>query len=315
VDFDVSAPYGRVGVDVGDNGIQENGSYVRVVGNRIHDVAGGCKLGFCDHRKYPVPHTGGAGVLVGSDRYQSHNNEVVGNLIYDIGDHQNSYNANLTHGIYIDNGGQFSYGTAIYFGTKAQNNVIYRIEGAGIHAFHCTSSDIITNNTITDAGVAGILVGGEKVGGNPPSGCIDRNTIVANNIVAHNGWHSVCVPSMRGRCSSEIDHGGSCGITTIPTTSTSDRFLNNLSYENRCGKSASDAVNASGQGDTLSNNLVGDDPKFVQYLPGGGGDYHLSAGSPAIDRGTSMGAPSTDFDGKPRPQGGGYDIGAYQFER
>src|SRR5262249_14425228 len=33
---------------------------------------------------------------------------------------------------------------------------------------------------------------------------------------------------------------------------------------------------------------------------------------PGIDAGTSIGAPSTDFDRNPRPQGKGYDIGAYE---
>jgi hypothetical protein len=41
-------------------------------------------------------------------------------------------------------------------------------------------------------------------------------------------------------------------------------------------------------------------------------DLHLSPASPAIDSGTGAGAPSEDFDGRGRPQGNGYDIGAYE---
>jgi len=47
-------------------------------------------------------------------------------------------------------------------------------------------------------------------------------------------------------------------------------------------------------------------------------DYHLLAGSPAIDHGSAAAAPADDFDGNPRPQDGdgdgaaGYDIGAYE---
>jgi hypothetical protein len=44
-----------------------------------------------------------------------------------------------------------------------------------------------------------------------------------------------------------------------------------------------------------------------------GGDYHLVVGSAAIDRGTAVGAPATDFEGQPRPSGAGYDIGADEF--
>ena len=49
------------------------------------------------------------------------------------------------------------------------------------------------------------------------------------------------------------------------------------------------------------------DPLFV-----GGGDYHLTAGSPCINAGTDVGVP-TDIDGQLRPFGGGYDMGADEF--
>ena len=41
-------------------------------------------------------------------------------------------------------------------------------------------------------------------------------------------------------------------------------------------------------------------------------DFTLQTTSPAIDAGSSVGAPSTDFAGNARPQGSGYDIGAYE---
>lgn len=54
------------------------------------------------------------------------------------------------------------------------------------------------------------------------------------------------------------------------------------------------------------NDLWGVDPLFVSDT-----DFHLSAGSPAIDAGLDVPV-ETDFDGNPRPQGAGYDIGAYE---
>ncbi|HDN51460.1 MAG TPA: DUF1565 domain-containing protein, partial [Thermoplasmatales archaeon] len=42
-------------------------------------------------------------------------------------------------------------------------------------------------------------------------------------------------------------------------------------------------------------------------------DLHLIGGSMAIDAGTQVNAPSIDYDGIPRPQGNGYDIGAYEY--
>ncbi len=38
-------------------------------------------------------------------------------------------------------------------------------------------------------------------------------------------------------------------------------------------------------------------------------DYRLQPGSPAIDAGTSVGAPVVDIEGPPRPFGAGIDIG------
>ena len=42
--------------------------------------------------------------------------------------------------------------------------------------------------------------------------------------------------------------------------------------------------------------------------------YHLGAGSPAIDQGTASGAPADDLDGDARPAGAGVDIGADERE-
>lgn len=43
------------------------------------------------------------------------------------------------------------------------------------------------------------------------------------------------------------------------------------------------------------------------------GNFHLRTGSPAVDAGTSSGAPPVDFEGYNRPYGNGVDIGAYEL--
>ncbi|MFB6720595.1 right-handed parallel beta-helix repeat-containing protein [Kribbella sp. NPDC056345] len=70
------------------------------------------------------------------------------------------------------------------------------------------------------------------------------------------------------------------------------------------------AGNPSGIGGPFSSdhNLTGD-PGFVDP---GNGDFHLREGSAAIDAGSATGAPATDRDGVARPQGNGYDVGAYE---
>ena len=42
-------------------------------------------------------------------------------------------------------------------------------------------------------------------------------------------------------------------------------------------------------------------------------DFHLQGGSPAIDTAAPDNAIPVDFQGTPRPQGAGYDIGPYEL--
>lgn len=59
-----------------------------------------------------------------------------------------------------------------------------------------------------------------------------------------------------------------------------------------------------------SGDLWGVNPLFVNPSAG---DYHLQAGSPAIDVGINLGSfVPNDFEGNPRPQGAGFDIGAFE---
>ena len=58
----------------------------------------------------------------------------------------------------------------------------------------------------------------------------------------------------------------------------------------------------------FSNSVTGD-PMFVNVA---NSDFHLQAGSAAIDAGAAVSL-GTDYDGVLRPQGNGYDLGAYEF--
>jgi hypothetical protein len=58
-----------------------------------------------------------------------------------------------------------------------------------------------------------------------------------------------------------------------------------------------------------SDSVVGD-PTFRDTSSA---NFRLLSGSPAIDRGSPVDAPSEDFDGTRRPQGTGYDIGAFEY--
>ncbi len=59
----------------------------------------------------------------------------------------------------------------------------------------------------------------------------------------------------------------------------------------------------------IAGTLTGD-PRFVSVT---GRDFRLQAGSPAIDAGLTLSVVLNDLLGDLRPQGLGYDIGAYEY--
>jgi hypothetical protein len=48
------------------------------------------------------------------------------------------------------------------------------------------------------------------------------------------------------------------------------------------------------------------------FVNASGGDFHLAPGAAAIDAGVDVGI-AEDLEGTPRPQGGGFDMGAYEY--
>jgi hypothetical protein len=65
--------------------------------------------------------------------------------------------------------------------------------------------------------------------------------------------------------------------------------------------------------DTGIHSITGN-PLFTNISAGTSLGLKILVGSPAIDAGLSNGAPVHDFYGNPRPQGSGYDIGAYEYD-
>jgi parallel beta-helix repeat protein len=109
----------------------------------------------------------------------------------------------------------------------------------------------------------------------------DTNTIVKNNIFAYqeNGIGSIWTND------------------NISQTTLSAGF--NCVY-----RKGGDPWRAKDPGDVWGLN-----PLFVNEASG---DYHLQSGSPCIDKGTDIGV-TDDLDGRSRPQGVGFDIGAYEL--
>ena len=164
-------------------------------------------------------------------------------------------------------------------GDVIANNLIYNCSAFGIHRYHTTSNSTVINNTIFKCGAYGMVFGTDH------PDVSDYNT-VANNIIYNNSMG---------------------GIWETLYNGTHNLYTNNLVYNNNGNDWA--------LGVTPNHpNTIAADPQFVNYNPFDTGDYHLKSTSPAIDKGTSSNAPATDLDGTARPQGAGYDIGAYEYK-
>jgi len=101
---------------------------------------------------------------------------------------------------------------------------------------------------------------------------------------------------------------------------------NNIVYNQTGDAISMDA--ASSLGLQVSNNYIynedGSTPRGTHYpydlwglspafINPAAGDYHLKSTSACINAGMTVPEITDDFDGQPRPNGGAYDIGAYEF--
>lgn len=222
---------------------------------------------------------------------------------------------NRGNGIHM-NGDLSQGGDGLISGALVERNTIYdngRGGGSGINADGVQSSRI-QNNLLYNNHASGISL--YRIDGAAGS----KNNIVVNNTV---------VQAADGRWALNIQSG-----------STGNTVYNNILYNNHSFRGSIDVSQDSLPGLTSNYNAVmdrfttnggnsvltlaqwrsatGQDANSIIATPSAlfvsvaGNDYHLSATSPAIDRGTATLAPTTDRDGNPRPSGGGWDIGAYE---
>ena len=233
--------------------------------------------------------------IINSEVKNARNQGILANGLHlefiNLDVHHNGWN-DQTHGIYF---------------SKNNNGLI---EGCTIHdnfsfGVHFWSSgrdnnnNIVRNNVTYGNGASGILIG---------SGV---DNIAYNNIVYGNGVNfgssGLRVGSggpQRNVVYNNTVFGNPKGLEIRQGTDTIVR--NNIIYSN--GSASANYID-NGTGTIASNNLTVD-PKFVDAP---NLDFRLRSDSPAIDAGMSISAVTDDFAGVLRPQGGGYDIGAYEF--
>jgi parallel beta-helix repeat protein len=204
-----------------------------------------------------------------------------------------------------------SYGVYV----EGPNNLIdgcdiYDTSGAGIHIYNASGdspdNNTVRNNRIHDITRTGSLdqVWGIIVTGN--NNHIYNNVIYRINVgnpIQGNAGLVVYAASNTEVYNNTVYGNSGWGIVTS-LLAYGSVVRNNISYGNRQGNYFDYGI-----GTFQTNNLFSD-PRFVNA---GGGDFRLTAGSPAIDAGAYLDRYPYDQLGVSRPQGNGYDIGAYEF--
>jgi len=163
---------------------------------------------------------------------------------------------------------------------KAYNNIVYR---TAVTALRGTSNDVGSSGgcirfagTATVAEVYNNTFVDCAVDGDPESGAFrfesGAQVIIRNNLIMGKYSNAVAPPANR-------------------------TISNNLWF-------------GAGAAPSWDTSPVTGDPRFIDVSVK---NYRLGASSAAIDRGVALnGVVTNDYDGNPRPQGSGYDVGAFE---
>ncbi|HWU38617.1 MAG TPA: right-handed parallel beta-helix repeat-containing protein, partial [Candidatus Acidoferrum sp.] len=141
----------------GSLGILNNGSHVRIVGNRVHDIP-----------VNPCTSDGGAGIDNGN--FFASDDDIIANMVFNIGDPIRA--CPRVHGIYHSN-----------LGGHIWNNIAFHNESGGIHLWHAPTWVTVANNLSFLNGKAGIILGA----GDAPGGVVADHNLVVNNVLLYNG--------------------------------------------------------------------------------------------------------------------------------
>lgn len=288
--------YGMVSTSGGSADLEGRGHHMRYLGNRIHD--NGIVNGF-----------GASSKLYHSIYFD--NNDDTGTDDIEI-----AYNT-----IWNQGGGR---GIQTYNSTNRPNGTpqVTFITNVSIH--HNLIHDIAMNGiNISDSNHGGILIYDNIIyrtavrayqTGGSGGGCLRFNDPGVVAAVYNNTFTDCALDEDIDSAAIIFDQAAAGGITLvnniIATSGGSGYFTGSPSGQ--VAVSSNNLWYSSGAAPSWDPNSLGGYPLFACFSRD---DFSLHTGSPAIDHGSGMVSTEVvnDFDGIPRPQGSGYDIGAYEF--
>jgi hypothetical protein len=201
-----------------------------------------------------------------------------GNVLHTIGRFHPSEGCNNTDGNHVNHDhGMYLRGSNI----TIINNVFYNMRsGWAIQSAESADNWVISNNTFAfpNPNRAGQIILWED----------NDNIVVANNIFYEPRDAAIRLTPCSGKSNTVIRNN----------ISTAEIIWDSDEEEPTCNNV------------TLSNNATFTDPGLVNPQQG---NFQLSPSSVAINDADASVSPGTDHNGAPRPQGGGFDIGAFEF--
>ena len=201
-------------------------------------------------------------------------------------------------------GGVFS--TSYSKGGKYDSNFIHHNgKDSRDHGLYlCGDNEVVTNNIITNHPGSAVQVAGYET---------VSNMKIYNNVFAYNKWTGIWLfKTLSGiYIRNNIIYKNGYGIDSYSAHGSGVYFDKNLFYGNlykNIRVTDGSVKNSSDYKYTMGTSFVLD-PLFVDPSLA---NFRLKTGSPAINKGLSLSDVKSDYSGVLRPQGGAYDIGAFE---
>ena len=256
------------------------------------------------------------GISGTGDYLKVYNSEVSGccgvGIYSGSGDHQ-EYRNNLIHdnkgtGLQINTHGGFSSTDITIAGNAIYNNGLGGVTGQNRPGIAILSAQ----NILYDVYVYNNLLWGNQSAGIGVGGDSNIRARIYNNTILNNPIWGLTITGNNVDIQNNIMRNNGTGIWSSADfdIATYNVTLNTVTLKNNI-------IGVYGQThldySSLKPGNINTDPQFLSTDPNNSNYLKLSPSGPAINVGATISLVTTDFFGTSRPQGAGYDIGAYEY--